>query len=185
MTTCNRTDSSGYASDRQHRPDLQSGFSLPEVLVALSIVVLGAAALISNNFSARARAIDNVRFLSASRLAAELSDWGRQGGLKRWSDQAINPLERFDVNGDAPVCFSDPCDAEQAAHFYLRQWRQRLDREVPRARVVVCGQPVAAASTDWSCGDNGTDQTMQVIKIGWPSQADPLIRSPRLVFALT
>lgn len=169
-----------------NRPGRQRGFSLPEVLVAFSLVLLGAAAMMTTAVTTRAKSIDNAQFLSASRLAAELSDWSRQGGLKVFTDRMINPFDDIDTDDTLRRCFSEICNAEQAARFYLHQWRQRLAGAVRDVRLVVCSQSVPASAADegWSCEDNHGDKKARVLKIGWPAQGDPRARLPRLASPL-
>ncbi len=162
------------------------GFSLPEVMISLLLVSLAASALISNMASSRMQEASNARFSTAFRLAAELSDWARQGGLSVFAPAMQNPFELVDAAGSVPVCFSASCDAKAAALFYLQNWRRRLLLKVPNARMMICNDSalVTPVSPQWSCDSHASSFQTRVIKIGWPQGRDGKEFPPRLVLAL-
>ena len=168
-------------SSRRHK-----GFSLPEVMIALLLVSLSASALISTMVTTRIQTASNTRFSASFRLAAELSDWVRQGGLKVLASDAANPFDLIDEAGSVPACFSEPCHAEAAALFYLHHWRWRLFLKVPNARLVVCEDNalISSASPQWSCNSSDSSFKARVIKIGWPQAGDDSQFPPRVVLAL-
>ncbi len=168
-------------SSRRHK-----GFSLPEVMIALLLVSLSASALISTMVTTRMQTASNTRFSASFRLAAELSDWVRQGGLKVLASDTENPFDLIDAVVSVPACFSEPCHAEAAALFYLHHWRRRLFLKVPNARVVVCEEDASinSASHRWSCGSSDSSFKARVIKIGWPQGGDNSQFPPRVVLAL-
>jgi prepilin-type N-terminal cleavage/methylation domain-containing protein len=162
------------------------GFSLPEVMISLLLVSLGASALISNMAASRMQEANTARFSTAFRLAFELSDWVRQGGLSVFASGVQNPLELVEAAGSVPVCFSASCDAKAAALFYLQNWRRRLLLKVPNARMVICNDSnlISPASPQWSCDSHDSSFKTRVIKIGWPQGRDGKEFPPRLVLAL-
>jgi len=168
-------------NSRRHK-----GFSLPEVMIALLLVSLSASALISTMVKTRMQTASNTRFSASFRLAAELSDWVRQGGLKVLASDTENPFDLIDAVVSVPACFSESCHAEAAALFYLHHWRRRLFLKVPNARVVVCEEDasISSASHHWSCGSGDSSFKARVIKIGWPQGGDNSQFPPRVVLAL-
>jgi prepilin-type N-terminal cleavage/methylation domain-containing protein len=163
------------------------GFSLPEVMIALLLVSLSASALISTMVTTRMQTASNSNFSTAFRLAVELSDWVRQGGLNGLSSETVNPFELIDQTDSVSACFSEPCHAEAAALFYLHDWRRRLSLKVPNARVVVCQDIVlnSPASHNWPCDSGDSSVKTRVIKIGWPQGSDSSKFPPRFVIALS
>ncbi len=161
---------------------------MTEVMVALLLVMLGASAMISTMAATRSRASSTAKFSAASRLAAELSDWTRQGGLRALSVVTENPFDLVDVSDTALNCFSNSCNAEDAALFYLYHWRRRLLLEVRDARIVVCAGTPATRADDyaWECEQDEPDRNARVIKIGWPQGGRPGVHEfpPRLILAL-
>lgn len=168
--------------------DRERGFSLPEVMVAMLLVMLSASALISTMAATRMKATSNAKFSAASRLAIELSNWVRQGGMQALHIRTENPFDHVDTTATVPSCFSDPCSAEDAAIFYLHHWRRRLLLDVPDARIAVCpGVPTTSATASgWSCEEADVDTRSRFIKIGW-TQGGKLSGSrfpPCLILAL-
>ena len=162
------------------------GFSLPEVTIALLLVSLGASALISNVGSGRLQEVNNARFSAAFRLAAELSDWARLGGLNALAPGPQNPFDLLANAGPVPACFSSPCDARLAALFYLRNWRRRLLLKVPSVRIMICRDSglINPASYKWACDAGTSANSLRLLKIGWPQSGDGKEFPPRLVLAL-
>lgn len=158
---------------------------MSEVMIALLIIVLGASALASTIATNRRQSASHLRLSVASRLAAELSDWARQGGL-----QALGPdtATLFGPLGEdeAPDCFAAPCDAADAARFYLHHWQRRLLLEVRGARIVLCDEvaPIGESSPVWSCNAGSAGRKARVIKIGWPEGNDRNPFPPRLILAI-
>lgn len=98
--------------------DRHRGFSLPEVMVALLLVMLGASTLISTMAAARSRAASNIKFSVAFRLATELSEWTRQGGLRALAAETENSFDLLIASQSELNCFSKPCNAEEASIFF-------------------------------------------------------------------
>jgi prepilin-type N-terminal cleavage/methylation domain-containing protein len=176
------TDSSRCSqSSRRHK-----GFSLPEVMIALLLVSLGASVLISAMMTTRTQMAGNARVLAAFRLAVEFSDWVRQGGMKALASDTENPFDLVSQTDAVLACFGQPCSAEAAALFYLHNWRRRLFLKVPNARIVVCEEDTSVSSTShhWSCGGGDSSFKARVIKIGWPQGGDISDFPPRFVLVL-
>jgi type II secretory pathway pseudopilin PulG len=161
---------------------------LPEVMVALLLVMLGASTLISTMAAARSRAASNLKFSVAFRLATELSDWTRQGGLRALAADTENPFDLLVASHSELNCFSNPCRAEEASIFYLYHWRRRLLLQVHDARVVICqGLPAARADQyKWECEEAESGSHSRVIKIGWGQGSQSGVHDfpPRLILAL-
>ena len=163
------------------------GFSLPEVMIALLLVSLSASALTSTMVTTRMQTASNSNFSTAFRLAVELSDWVRQGGLNGLASETVNPFELIDQTDSVSACFSEPCHAEAAALFYLYDWRRRLSLKVPNARIVVCqGNALnSPISHQWLCDSSDSSVKTRMIKIGWPRGSDGNKFPPRFVLALS
>ena len=170
-------------------PDRYRGFSLTEVMVALLLVMLGASAMISTMATARSRESSTAKFSEAFRMGVELSDWTRQGGLRALAAETENPFDLVDASGKEHDCFSNPCNAEDAALFYLYHWRRRLLLEVRDAHIVVCRGKAAARADKyvWACGQAEPGSHSRVIKIGWAQGGGVGVSGsrPRLILALT
>lgn len=167
----------------------QRGFFLPEVMLALMLIMLAASAMSSTMVAARIRAHNQIALSAAVRLALELSDWNRQGGMRALPADTQNPFDLVDASDAVQDCFSKACTAEDAALFYLHHWRRRLLLEVRDARVLVCrGIPAPRIADEvWVCDDTDPGQRSRVIKIGWAQNGgvSGLASAPRLVLALT
>lgn len=162
------------------------GFSLPEAMIALLLVSLSASALISTVVTTRIQMATNARFSAAFRLAVELSDWVRQGGMKALASDTDDPFDLLDQQSTIASCFSTHCHAKAAAFFYLHGWRRRLYLKVPNARFVVCRDNVliSPSSPHWSCDSGNPSANVHVIKIGWSQIGDSRKSPPRVVLAL-
>lgn len=154
--------------------------------MALLLVSLSASALISTMVTTRIQMASNARFLAAFRLAVELSDWVRQGGMKVLASGTVNPFDLVGQVDSVPACFDEPCHAEAAALFYLHHWRHRVFLKVPNARIVVCEDniSISPAPHHWSCDGGDSSFKARVIKIGWPQGGNISEFPPRLVLAL-
>jgi type II secretory pathway pseudopilin PulG len=192
MNTCFYSipiETAGFAS-ASHRYDRDAtryqGFSLPEAMIALLLVSLSASVLISTAVTTRTQMASNARLSAVFRLAVELSDWVRQGGMKALASDTINPFALLDQQSTVASCFGSPCHAQAAALFYLQSWRRRLFLKVPNARIVVCQDNVSISpsSHHWSCDSGNSSFKVQVIKIGWPQGGDGEKFPPRVVLAL-
>lgn len=157
-------------------------------MVALLLLMLGASAMISTMAATRSRASSTAKLSAASRLAAELTDWTRQGGLRALATETENPFDLVDASERELNCFSNPCNAEDAALFYLYHWRRRLLLEVRDARIVVCRDRPATRAEEyvWECDAAEHSVTRRVIKIGWAQVGRAGLHGfpPRLVVAL-
>jgi len=71
--------------------------------MALLLVTLSASALISTMVTTRIQMASNARFSAAFRLAVELSDWVRQGGMKVLASGTVDPFDLVDQMGSVPV----------------------------------------------------------------------------------
>ena len=108
---------------------------------------------------------------NAMRLASELADWIRalpEGFTKRHDNDIFDLFLQPSIN---PVvsCFYSDCAPDEQINFYLLEWHQRLQTELPNARVVVCrdDQSGNAQMRDWRCLATNTLTAPLVIKIGW------------------
>lgn len=156
-----------------------AGFSLLEVLIAMAVLAMAMINLArleaATSHSARqASALEH-----AQQLAAELAEWIR-AGLPDTTLLAV--IAGPDV---PPVvsCYRQTCTPQELAHFDWHEWRQRLLRIVPAARISVC-RSNALAQLDWQCTAD-TDLTAPLlIRIGWPTTAMPADFPPALALTV-
>lgn len=165
------------------RTEMQHGFSLVEVLVAivvLSFGLLGVVGMQAFSLQATQQARLQGRAASLARELAEMMRGNKVVGTV--NDAANNPyLGSFDIGSlnlgsNASYCLnvanaSSGCSTVlEVAQAGMTDWLARVDAELPSARVTVCfdaapydvnGMPV------WDCTAASADQTTAVIKIGW------------------
>lgn len=157
------------------------GFALSETMVSLALVAVVGVLVIRSSGANAVVSAQAVATVSAARLAAELSDWTRRGGLRALGVAADQALA--EVQAAAP-CHAGLCDATQGARHYLFRWHTRLLDTVSGARVVLCVDqlPVGpAAGSDWTCDSAGGQA---VLKLGWPPYPGSVGWRPALAIAL-
>ena len=110
--------------------------------------------------------------LTAWRLGAELAAWLRAGGTQPLGNPHSNLLEQIQNLVTPADCYTQACTSLDAAHFYLWQWRRRLMRDLPEARIVLCrdGQTEQAQSYHWrwTCPSEVDDSSLWLLKLGYP-----------------
>lgn len=121
-------------------------------------------------------------------LAVELSTWLRAGGTQPLGHPPTDLLDQIqDLNTPAD-CYAQACTAFDAAHFYLWQWRRRINRDLPGARVVLCreGQTDEALSFRWrwACPSNADDSSLWLIKLGWPDHPGSTNFDPKIILTV-
>lgn len=160
----------------------EKGFSLIEVLVSIVILgigMLGAAGLQlatlrSNQFTAQASVATQL-----VRDYEEITQMLRSASIS--TSEGTSALSGLDTSttSTAPTsCQSTgaTCDSAQLAAFMLYEWKDRVTKELPGGRAVVCrdSAPKDTSGTNaglyhWDCDDEGD---MLMVKIGWTSRAD-------------
>lgn len=165
-----------------------AGFTLVEVLVALLIVVLGAAGAARLHARALGVAREAARLSDAVQLANAMGARMRANRAVMAGDDALNPYLHLDTgSGSVPAaapCFAAGCDAWALARFDLAETAAELAVRLPGGRLAACrdgGAPDAASGlVSWSC--DGASGAPVVIKIGWHAAGVPY--QPRVLLAL-
>lgn len=170
------------------------GFTLIEILVAMSLVAIAMLISLNAQFSSRKAALDYQYKNIAMRHASELATWmGLVDELSRndTNNQKNNPGLLRDIlknhQGKSQTnCFYAECSLTQQLQFDFTNWHHRLRIQVPGVRVEVCRDDQAWQSDShtwrWDCG--GDEQSPTVIKIGWPVTARNLNFMPSIVLTV-
>jgi len=177
------------AQTRRQESDRQRGFSLTEVMVSLLLVMLGASAVISTMAVTRTEGQRAQRnFLPSFVWLLNCRTGQGRVAMRAFAVGTENPFDLVDASDTVQDCFSHPCNAEDAALFYLHHWRRRLLLEVRDAHIVICwGMPATRADDfAWGCEEADPNSKSRVIKIGWDqgSGVGPHGSAPRIIFAL-
>lgn len=178
-----------------------AGFSLVEVLVSIFILSVGLLGAIGMLLASVRTGNEAATFTAALNLARELSEKARMNKhiatkndagnaylVEDWRvDAALDPVG----GGAACVASGARCSPTDLAAWDMREWKHRVGKALPDARVSVCFDEApwnaAAAEYTWTCSKTG--QTV-VVKLGWtprtggekPTASLPL--PPRLVIQL-
>jgi type IV pilus assembly protein PilV len=171
------------------------GFTLIEILIAMSLVSIAMLISLNGQLMSR-RAAQEYQYKSiAMRHASELAEWiGLVDEFYRRdleNTKAIPSLMNEILNGaasqDQANCFYAECSVAQQLKFDFANWSQRLKTFVPGARVVICRDDQAwdSVSQSWHWECDGKDKlSPTVIKIGWPMNAANKIFTPVIVFTV-
>jgi type IV pilus assembly protein PilV len=138
--------------------DIQSGFSMIELVVATAIFSMGLGSLsimllasVHGTAEARHRTVATTQANSLAEMIALQSDA---------FDHHINP-----PGADMPACSEDFCTGDSPATSDLQSWQSQLALELPGASGLVCrdGTPDDGSATDSSCDGSGA----LVVKVFW------------------
>lgn len=152
-----------------------AGFSLIEVLIALLLIGTGALALVMLQLHALRSSHDSSLQARATLMAQELAELRaafppRPGA----ADAGLFTLQSgpgqgamVDMAGVAgmPDCSQHACSREVFLQAALSDWRQRLQRDFPAARAVVCRDGSPHAQRVWHCDHDAAATVM--LKLGW------------------
>lgn len=173
------TPSKSTALRARHAFD--KGFSLIEVLVAIVVLSFGLLGMVGLQAFALQSNREARQQGQAAVLARELAEMMRGNKVVGTEPLAANNpyLGNFAVGGltmgtNAAYCSavgtSSPCATPtDVAKAEMTDWLNRVDTELPGARVTICfdGAPYdSAGMPQWTCTPTGSDE-IAVIKIGW------------------
>lgn len=176
-----------------------AGFSLVEVLVSIVVLSVGLLGSIGMLLASVRTGNETATFTAALNLARDLSEKARMNkGLAVTNDAANAYLVedwRAGSASDTPsagaacVTASAACTPADLAAWDMREWKRRIAKALPDARLSVCFDEApwnaAAGEYTWACSKTG--RTV-VVKLGWtPRTGDETSRSsppPRLVMQL-
>ena len=186
------------------RPNL--GFSLVEVLVSIIVLSFGLLGMVGMQASALKSNREARLQSSAVVLARELAEMIRGNRVVGVLPAATNPYIGTFVGGTFTstvgvprYCFSvgnAAClNVTETANAEMTEWLERVDAEIPGARVAVCYDSApfdASGLPQWNCTAGGG---VIVVKIGWTrgstdksktgDDAFDRARIPGLVFPVT
>lgn len=180
---CSRSNVSARGS-KTHLRRAARGFTLLEVLVSIVVLSFGVLGVVGLQ-AASMQANKEARYQSSGvRLARELADLMRGNkvtAIKTTAGTTVgaNPylVEDFPAKTSIPnaakncVTSSALCNPTEIANFQMNDWLNRVNAELPGARVIVCfdDTPYASGFPQWPCGA-GTFGII-VVKIGWSRQS--------------
>lgn len=160
----------------RYRPNLQSGFTLIEVLVSVLILSFGVLGVVGLQAAAMQANKDSRHQSAAIRMGRELGDMMRSNkDIAVLTAANANPY-LIDYTGALPVastdCYATACSTPlKVASFNAREWTARVASEFPGARVKVCFDETpynTGGTPQWACSNTGG---LSVVKIGWTRQA--------------
>lgn len=137
-----------------------------EVLVSILIMAAGVIGTAGMQLAAMRTAQQTAFHDYAWHLASEIADSIRASEEWRVKHAADNPFvgARYDAaldpDLDAPgqLCYVDSCDPGAFAAFELFEWKTRLKRALPEARLLICRDAApwsdANRSLTWDCADD-------------------------------
>ena len=176
---------------RAMRLRFRTGFSLIEVLIAVTVLstgLLGMLALQLNVMRATQEAhLETVALHLASDMAEQIRTVAA-------SPDARHQWEQFDFDAataapaaPAVACFGSKaaCTPAQLAAFEIAQWKNRIKQQLPAGRVRACRDATpwqsAVQSASWSC--NRQPDAAVWIKVGWRSEsvASTAESAPKLI----
>lgn len=142
------------------------GFSMMEVLVAMLVIGTGALAIAMLQLHALRSSQDSSLHARATLMAQELAELRASlPPAPGASDPAL-----FSFTAERPPMA--PADCEQAAcspsdfiQAVLADWKARLVRDFPQARVIVCRDAQRTPQVDWTC--DGLASSPVVLKLAW------------------
>ncbi len=164
---------------------MKNGFSLIEVLVAISILTLGVIGTAGLQLAALRTARQSAFHAFALQLATEMADTMRAdhgrarqtGGVTGGVDPYVG-MDYRSAEGEparpAKLCYASACDAQELAAFEIYEWKKRIRAALPGGRVKVCrdASPWDASkkTLSWNCEGAMDDSAPVVVKFGWQSK---------------
>ena len=160
-----------------------AGFSMIEVLVSiviLAIGILGAAGLQLASLRSNQFTMQSSIATQLARDYEEITQMLRAANIS--TSEGTNAFSAVDTNTPSSTPVTDckgtsvTCTPDELTAYMLKDWRKRVENDLPGGRAVVCrdSTPKDTSGTGtglyhWSC-DNAGDMLM--IKIGWAAKSD-------------
>jgi type IV pilus assembly protein PilV len=152
---------------------LQRGFSLVEVLISIIVLSFGMLGMVGLQAASLQANRDSRLHSTAVRLGEEMGEMMRSNKATAvLTTAAANPYLVSSLTASSPNCGFPTSSAACATAFAVAQrdvyeWLQRVNSELPGARVAICEDTTpytSAGLPQWACSNSGG--TM-VVKIGW------------------
>lgn len=160
--------------------NLQTGFSLVEVLVSILVVSIGIIGSSAMELTALRTAQQSGFQTIAHQLAAEISNQIRAAKNDQIRvTEILNTYLSVDYRAEAgspstvAQCFSidSSCQPIDLAKFNISQWENRIKAMLPNGRLVICqdSEPWDNEKGEykWQCGGPSNNTDKVVVKIGW------------------
>lgn len=147
----------------------KNGFSLIEVLISLFILSVGVLASAGMQMAAARSAHDSALQTRAVHFAAEIAD-----------------MLRADIGAGKECSDTSACLTSASAQSTLESWTQRVARDLPDGRAIVCqdASPWDAGSKrfSWACSPSADERIGSlVVKVGWRDRSEKEQDGPQLV----
>lgn len=154
----------------------QSGFTLIEVLAAMSILSIGVIGIAGLQLAAHRSNQQSAYATLAVQLAHEMAERIRANAV---ASEVHYHIDTRNLSGPAEkACYGGVCTPEEMARFDVREWAQRLTGKnisggpatgaLPGARGVICRDSLPwknSGGYEWACvADPGAPL---VVKVGW------------------
>lgn len=149
-----------------------AGNSMLEVLIALAILAVAMISFARLQAATIYAARQAIVLEHAQQLAVELAEWIRASRPAATLLAVINEQSAPAVLS----CYRQRCTPQQLARFDWHEWRRRVLRIAPAARISVCRSDHLPLS-DWHCAGVSALTAPLIIRIGWPlpAQADDFL----------
>ena len=157
-----------------------TGFSLVEVLVSIVVLSIGLLGAIGMLLAAVRTGKEAATFAAAVNLARDLSEKVRMNPGVAARNDAANAYLVADWTADAGTGGAPggcapagaACDPESLAAWDMSEWKRRVAKALPGARLSVCfdDEPWSASAGEyaWPCSQSGRNV---VVKFGWVPHA--------------
>ncbi|MFN5445975.1 MAG: hypothetical protein ACK5AJ_04920 [bacterium] len=163
-----------------------SGFALLEAMISLVVVTASVVSAVLVTAHTQLAMRESANQHTAWRLSVELAAWLRAGGTQPFGNPPSHLLEQIQDVITPADCYAQACVSLDAARFYIWQWRRRLMRDLPGAKIVLCreGQTEQAQSYRWrwACPSDVDDSSYWLLKLGWPDHLGSTDFPPKVVF---
>ncbi|MEJ1169835.1 type IV pilus modification protein PilV [Variovorax sp. CCNWLW235] len=158
-----------------------TGFSLVEVLVSIAVLSVGLLGSIGMLLTAVRTGKEAATFAAAVNLARDLSEKVRMNPGVAARNDAANTYLVVNWSADAGTgtapgecaAAGAACDPESLAAWDMSEWKRRVAKALPGARVSVCFDDnlwnASAGEYTWPCSQSGRNV---VVKLGWVPHVD-------------
>jgi len=158
-----------------------TGFSLVEVLVSIAVLSVGLLGSIGMLLTAVHTGKEAATFAAAVNLARDLSEKVRMNPGVAGRNNAANTYLVVNWSADSGsggasggcAAAAAACDHESLAAWDMDEWKRRVAKALPGARVRVCFDDnpwnASAGEYAWPCSQSGRNV---VVKLGWVPHAD-------------
>lgn len=158
--------------------DIQSGFTLMEVLISMVLLAVGVIGAAGMQLTALRSAQQSGFRTTALQLAADMADSIRARSMREMLDDRINPYFNMGAGSNdnlgrtsAATCHASTayCTPTELARADIQEWENRIRVALPGGRAVICRDTAPwdfrTRQYAWNC--DGAPDASVVIKLGW------------------